>query len=488
MAKRATVPLSDDRYIEILMRRNPLSHLLKPYYRPFAVASVLAVAGLGACSSVPDEANPVKWYEGVTSLIEDDDEIFGSDNGPIEPAPGGDDPFPNLASVPDGPRPTTSSEDLDELTEGLIADRRNAQYTDEVLRSRYADEGTRSREDALVSATPEPTSPAVPPEKPREPIDVPTPEVTVVAAEDYTPAPTASGSIEAASAAVLQARARVEDAPPRRVTGERQVAVQRVEIPKQTAVASEQRVETPKPTVVTEERRAESTEQQVAAVVRQPVAAPQPEAAPQKVARATPPANTGRAPSPRGIQPLTLAGFKSLFNERFEASGRPPTAIPVGYRPDERTAGANQSNGLIQDGDPFLGLADLTIPDASLAGNAVSFQAANIRFGSGGAGLSNTARGKLREVVALHKQYGGFVKVVGHSSRRTGAMNHDRHQLINFKLSVDRAQAVAVELQRLGVASSALIISAAGDNQPIAHEYMPDGEAANRRAEIFIQY
>jgi len=72
--------------------------------------------------------------------------------------------------------------------------------------------------------------------------------------------------------------------------------------------------------------------------------------------------------------------------------------------------------------------------------------------------------------------------------RSPGAMNHDRHQLINFKLSVDRAQAVAVELQRLGVASSALIISAAGDNQPIAHEYMPDGEAANRRAEIFIQY
>ena len=455
------------------MRRNLLSRPFKLYYRPLAVASAIVVAGIGACSSVPDEANPVKWYEGVASLIEDDDETFG--DGPVEPAPGGDDPFPNLASVPDAPRAASAPEDLARLAEGLVADRDNAQYTDEVLRSRYADDDTRLREDTLAAATPKPSTPEPASETVADtvraveaPIErVETLPAVVVAESEYTARDT--DAIEAASTAVLRDRIEAEDA--QRIT---------------TAplAAQERQTETVAPrTVARAEERVERTERPVETAVRQPETPATPAQPRQRSARAEPPANAGRAPSPRYAgQPLTLAGFKSLFNERFEASGRPPEAIPVRYQSGETGTAASQDDG------PLLGLADLTSPSSPISGNGITFQAANIQFGSGGASLSRDAQAKLREVAALHQQYGGFVKVVGHSSRRTGAMDHSRHQLINFKISVDRAQAVATALQRLGVPASALIVSAAGDNEPIAHEYMPEGEAANRRAEIFIQY
>lgn len=507
-------------YTEILMRRNPLSRPLRLNYRPIAVASALAVAGVAACSSVPDEANPVKWYEGVTSLIEDDDEIFGND-GPVEPAPGGDDPFPNLASVPDEPRPASDAEELDRVAEGLVADRDNAQYTDEVLRSRYADDTSRITAEAPQSSAPEPVSEPVREtvadavttvEQPIERVEVPEPAgaTTVVAQSEYSPPPSrssdtptvrasdtagaTSGTIEAASTAVLAARDRNEKTarPEREVITEPVTQTRRTDAVARAAEEREERVEQ---SVARAERQVETVVRQAAPKAEPaPVAeqAPRREPEPQRVARAEPPANTGRAPSPRGYaQPLTLAGFKTLFNERFEASGRPPEVVPVRYQSGDNQAGARQVSNIGRDNEPLLGLADLTVPDGpvtSSAGSGISFQAANIQFSSGGAALSREAQGQLREVAALHKQYGGYVKVVGHSSQRTGAMDHTRHKLINFKLSVDRAQAVATALQRLGVESSALLVSGAGDNEPIAHEYMPEGEAANRRAEIFIQY
>ena len=77
---------------------------------------------------------------------------------------------------------------------------------------------------------------------------------------------------------------------------------------------------------------------------------------------------------------------------------------------------------------------------------------------------------------------------MGHASQRTPDMHIESHKWTNFLLSVDRANAVALELAQLGVPADVLQVEARSDNEPLSYEYMPAGEAENRRAEIFIEY
>jgi outer membrane protein OmpA-like peptidoglycan-associated protein len=80
----------------------------------------------------------------------------------------------------------------------------------------------------------------------------------------------------------------------------------------------------------------------------------------------------------------------------------------------------------------------------------------------------------------------GFVRVVGHSSSRTADMPMARHLEVVFEHSQDFATAVANELIRDGVPADKVLIEAVGDSQPVYYESMPQGEAGNRRAEIFM--
>jgi len=112
---------------------------------------------------------------------------------------------------------------------------------------------------------------------------------------------------------------------------------------------------------------------------------------------------------------------------------------------------------------------------------------ATVRFDTGSANLTSSARREIRKAVAVFKQRGGRIHVIGHASSRTRNLNPQRHQLANFRVSYDRANAVARELRRLGVAATAIRVSAVSDSQPTFLEVMPAGEAGNRRAEIVIE-
>ena len=114
--------------------------------------------------------------------------------------------------------------------------------------------------------------------------------------------------------------------------------------------------------------------------------------------------------------------------------------------------------------------------------------ARTIYFAHGSTSLLAKGRELLREVAAWQREKGGAIRVVGHSSSRTGDMDPVRHKLINFKVSLDRANAVAQELIRLGVPSDKLIVSAKSDAEPIYFEIMPLGEAGNRRVEIYLDF
>ena len=82
----------------------------------------------------------------------------------------------------------------------------------------------------------------------------------------------------------------------------------------------------------------------------------------------------------------------------------------------------------------------------------------------------------------------GHVRVVGHASARTGNKTPERHQVANFDMSLKRASAVAAALVALGVDQSMITSEARGDLQPVYHKFMPNGEAGNRRAEIYLEF
>ena len=110
-----------------------------------------------------------------------------------------------------------------------------------------------------------------------------------------------------------------------------------------------------------------------------------------------------------------------------------------------------------------------------------------IYFNHGSTGLSKQDLYVLRQVVALQRERGGVLRVVGHASQRTGQVNAGTHQEINRRLSQRRASAVANALRGFGVPPGAVSAEGRGDSELIFHEFMPTGEAGNRRVEIFLQ-
>ncbi len=110
-----------------------------------------------------------------------------------------------------------------------------------------------------------------------------------------------------------------------------------------------------------------------------------------------------------------------------------------------------------------------------------------IYFGHSSSRLDGKDRTVLRDVVALRRQRGGTIRVVGHASAHTGVTDQITHDLANFEMSLKRANSVAAELIALGAARDQVRAEARSDKQPIYHEFMSTGQAGNRRVEIFLE-
>jgi len=110
-----------------------------------------------------------------------------------------------------------------------------------------------------------------------------------------------------------------------------------------------------------------------------------------------------------------------------------------------------------------------------------------IYFRHASASLQGRDRDVLRKVAEIQQRQGRDLRVVGHASSRTAAMDPVDHRMANFDTSLTRAQAVVDALVSMGVPRDAIQLEARGDNEPVYHEFMPNGEAGNRRAEIFLQ-
>ncbi|HEB78914.1 MAG TPA: OmpA family protein [Rhodospirillales bacterium] len=112
---------------------------------------------------------------------------------------------------------------------------------------------------------------------------------------------------------------------------------------------------------------------------------------------------------------------------------------------------------------------------------------ATILFQNGSAELDGSDRRVLKKVRNIYRQQGGRLRVVGHSSSRTRNMDPVRHKMVNYRISADRANVVIAALKRLGVSSNDITADARADASPLYFEYMPSGEAGNRRAEIYFE-
>jgi len=109
-----------------------------------------------------------------------------------------------------------------------------------------------------------------------------------------------------------------------------------------------------------------------------------------------------------------------------------------------------------------------------------------IYFREGSSKLSSDDRDVLKQIAEMQSASGGIVHVVGHASMGTSIMDSTRNQQANQRVSEARADAVARQLMTYGVPQDAIQTAAAGDSQPLYSEATPNGEAANRRAEVYL--
>ncbi len=355
---------------------------------------------LAGCSSVPDAANPVEWYKSVKESISGDDTEKAEDAGEKpanklvadrdKPAPGTNEEFPKLSSVPQRPA-TSSAAERERIREGLVADQESARrYSDEVIQ----------RQGEAPNPLP-PSSPAPAPQtavKPPEPALMPAPK----------PEPMKQEMAKTPPAQPMPAPPQVTPPLPPQSTGSEQ------------------------------QSNFKGPAEQMAAI----------------------------SPAPAGQQGTVV----------ISGSGVQTVA----------SAAAIQGNAPAVSGTSLPGVRSLS--EFNPSGVRGSYQVATIIFAAGSSKLAARDRRILRLVVGQHKKVGGTIRVIGHASHRTRNLEPVRHKMVNFEVSSERADIVAKELVKLGTPAGSLFVGAASDNEPKYREYMPAGEAGNRRADIFIDF
>jgi outer membrane protein OmpA-like peptidoglycan-associated protein len=194
------------------------------------------------------------------------------------------------------------------------------------------------------------------------------------------------------------------------------------------------------------------------------------------------------SPPSAAAKPSTGSSVTDVYMRQLEASKNTTTTAPVGPTSESATAtpsapptSASQQLAALNTARPAT-----QVPQRPTQG--ISAQVASIEFGNNSAVLSKKARAELRKVARMHKELGGRVRVIGHASSRTKDLDVAQHLLVNYQISVKRANAVAQALAKYGVKPINMDVSARSDTEPIYYEVMPRGEAHNRRTEIYLDY
>ena len=158
---------------------------------------------------------------------------------------------------------------------------------------------------------------------------------------------------------------------------------------------------------------------------------------------------------------------------------KPKSSKPAAEKPDPYAEAQRQYDAaLAQYGHPA------EVDD----GPSVTYRLDTFYFSNGSAFLEEDYMTRIRDIVKVAKKHNAQIRVLGHASSRTRNTDIATHKLTNFKVSQDRAEAVAKALRRAGLPSSQISVEALSDTAPAYLEVMPEGERLNRRAEVYISY
>lgn len=115
-------------------------------------------------------------------------------------------------------------------------------------------------------------------------------------------------------------------------------------------------------------------------------------------------------------------------------------------------------------------------------------QVAVIQFGQGAASLMGNDFAVLQKVAEIQRNNGATVRIVAHAQQDAYGSSADQVARANYEVSRQRALAVANQLVRLGVPANRIVAEAASDAEPAFETTSARGIAANRRAEIFVDF
>ncbi len=380
----------------------------------------------------------------ISGLIGDDtpDTTPAADaNGfPPDTAPANaDGSKPDLAAIPDKPTGTTSPDAQRATSDSLAADAARSRYSSDALRG-----GT---EPAAAPPPPPSASPPAEAAPPAPQSAAPPPPTS--ASDNTAPAPSAPAQTASAEPPTAAPPAQTAPAPAQPAPEAPSVA------PAAGTVAGAQPVAMSDAALGFKPSSAPPLDPSISQFVAPPIIARYQETA----------ANAGVATGP--IAPVN-------------------GSAPVTKRGKERSVGGS----LTMSGAVVANLGVLSTPAPSVYTNAIGgAPQAVVLFPGDGTAITAAGRAQIRSVVAAFRQRGGagYIKVVGHSSSRTANMPIEKHLMTIFAKSQARANSVAHEIIREGVPASHVLVEAVGDSQPVYYESMPQGEAGNRRAEIFLQ-
>ena len=117
-----------------------------------------------------------------------------------------------------------------------------------------------------------------------------------------------------------------------------------------------------------------------------------------------------------------------------------------------------------------------------------NLQVAVIQFGRGSSGLDGVDYSVLQKVAEIQRSNRATVRIVAHSAQDAYGSSVSDLARANYEVSRRRALAVANQLVRLGVPVDRIVAEAASDSEPVYATNTARGVAANRRADIFVDF
>ena len=467
------------------------------------VAAVLILAaGASACSTAPDWVDPTTWIGGDDTSTTAGPPPDQGDQGQTVGEASDTGQYPDLANAPPKPAAPSTSEDQAETANQLAADRNNAQYSGDALRG-----GTEP------AAAPPPPPGATPDiqqadnggdRSAQARNDQASGNQAVASDQSSAPMP---GDNSQSSDTVNAGAVAAGQTPPSAPDNSADAAVG----PDNGAAGA-----MPAPAPSTRVANANMPPQNYA-----PGSGP-----------AVPPVSGAAAPMP-GMQPMVMAdvplGFRPSSAPALDPAVAQFVSAPVIARYQQTASNAGMTTNTTMPASYSLGTSAVALnaprgtrrshlqtgttdvggPEGMSGSVVASFDALNgpsaggpsvysnaygapagvVYFTNDVAAVGPQGRAQIEQAVAAWRARGGqgYIRVVGHSSSRTGNMPVEKHLEIIFNRSQAYANAVGRELIHAGIPAKQVLIEAVGDSQPVYYESMPQGETGNRRAEIYLQ-